>query len=299
MGLDTTNYYRAAQIEGTTPASLELTGSVTITQLLSSNAGALALTAFLNQIAWDGQIGTWSGSFTVQIGSKSWSVSSGATGWNTLRPTINKNLWFQNFNASSLAVTITITVSSGSLRLDDFCWSAMQAIDGTLWWLIGGQTPFLVNDTIQANTTEPSPPSKVQNWIRLMFSGYYLPSAVQPARPSTACVAAVSATGGSTTAGAHVVWISVVNATAESALSPPSNIVVVDGTKKIDISSIPTGAGGTTKRRAYLSKANDIGPAATPYFCVDVAGNVSTTATIDAADGSLTLIPGSVGDPSS
>lgn len=297
MSLNTTTYYRAAAIEGTTPASLAVTATVVITQLLSSNAGALALTAYLNRLAINFQSAT--GSVTVAIGSKSWSVSSGVAGWNLLLPTRDKNLWFQNFNTASLAVTITVTVTggTGAILVDDFCWSPMQTTGGTLWWLIGGSTAFRVNDTILAVDAEPSPPSKVQNWIRLMLPGYFLPSVVMPTAPVTAAVLAASATAGAVTAGAHWGYVTFVTAVGESGLGPVSNIAVVDGTKKIDWSAIPTGGGSVTKRRLYRTKANAVGIASQPYFVAEIANNIDTTYADNVADAALTLIPGSTGDP--
>lgn len=297
MSVDTTNYYRASQQEGSAPGSLKCTGSVTITQLLSSNSGALAFTAYLNQIAWYGTLGTWVGSFTVQVGSKSWSVSSGAAGWQTLRPTIDKNLWFQNFNVASLAVTLTITVTSGYLLLDDFCWAPMTNIGGALYWLIGGVTNFLALDTITLIDSEPSPPKKVQNWLRLSFPGVYLPSAALPTAPATAPVLAVSGTAGAVTAGAHVGWFTYLTAAGESSVSPPSNIIVVDGTKKLDWTSIAVGPGGTLTRSLYLSTVNQTGTYATPYFLYSVPDNATTTATQGVADASLTKMAGTIAEP--
>jgi len=298
MSVDTTNYYRASQQEGTTPGSLSITASVTITQKISSNSGAIALTAFLNQIAYNASIGTAVGSFTVAIGSKSWSHTfTGEVGWKTLLPTLDKNLWAINFEQANLAVTLTVTLASGTLKLDDFCWAPFQNIGGSLFWLVGGTTAWIVNDTITAVDTEPSPPKKVANWIRLSQPGFYLPSAAVGAAPATAPTVAVSATGGTITAGAHRFWVSFTNAAGETALGPPSAIVVFDGTKAADLSAIATGAGGTTNRYLYMSKADDVGPAATPYYYATVAGNATTTNTGGVADASLLLFNGTIAEP--
>jgi hypothetical protein len=297
MQLDTANYYRAAAIEGTTPASLQISGSVTITQKISSNAGALAITAYLNQLAYNGSLGTWIGSITVQIGSKSWSVSNGAVGWATLLPLLDKNLWFQNFNQASLAVTITITITSGSLRIDDFCWSPMQNVGGSLFWLIGGVTAFLVNDTTVSVDSEPSPPSKNQNWIRLMFPGYFLPSLVLPTAPVTGPTAVLSGTAGVVTAGAHVYYTTFINATAESGIGPASNVVVASGAFKIDLSAIPIGPGGTLARGIYRTKAGGTKASDTPYFVTYIADNVTTTYADNATDAAITKQPPSYADP--
>ena len=60
---------------------------------------------------------------------------------------------------------------------------------------------------------------------------------------------------------------------------------------------IPTGAGGTTKRGIYRTKANDNAPNPTLYFVAYVAGNITTTYTDVADDSALVAFPGSVADP--
>lgn len=298
LSVDTTNYYRAAAIEGTTPGSLSVTATSAISQTLAANAGALAITAYLNQLAVNFSIGGGTGSVTVQIGSKSWTVNSGVAGWNLLLPTLNKNLWFQNFNQAALAVTITVTVTGGtSIKVDDLNWAPMQSVDGALYWLIGSATAFLVNDTIVVVDSEPSPPSKIQNWLRLMYPGYYLASAVLPTAPVTAATVVLSGTAGAVTAGAHIFYTTFVNATAESGLGPASSIVVADGTHKIDLSAIPTGPGGTLARGIYSTRAGGTTASSTPYLVGYVAGNVTTTLAANVADAALLKQPPSTGDP--
>ena len=274
LGIDTTNYYRASAIEGTTPASLIFQSTATITQPISANAGSLAITAYLNQLAWNDTIGGGSGVITVAIGSKSWSVASGAGGWQTLRPAIDKALWFQNFNQANLAVTIGVTVTGGTRRIDDFCWAPLQALDSALYWLVGGATAFLVNDTIKVIDTEPNPPKKVQNQIRLNFPGYFFPSAVLPTAPVAGPTVALSGTAGVVTAGAHVFYVTFVTAVAESGLGPASAVVVADGAHKIDLSVIPTGPGGTLGRGIYCTHAGGTIPSAQPYLVAYLADNV-------------------------
>jgi hypothetical protein len=299
LGLDTTNFYRACALEGATPASLEAQSSFAITQQIAPNntAGQLALTAYLSRLAWDGSLGTWSGSMTVAVGSKSWSASSGASGWQVLLPTLDKNLWAQNFEQAGLAVTITVTIASGTWRGDDFCWSPFTNVGGSLVWAGGGRTNWIVNDTFAVVDSEPSPPSKTQNWLRLSFPQFFLPSAVLPAAPVTAATLATGSSGATVTAGAHVGYVTFVNATAESALGPASAIYVSDGAHHIAWSSIPTGPGGTTKRGLYRTKANSVGVAGTPYLVAYINDNSTTTFDDSVADASLLYLSASVADP--
>jgi len=303
--VDQVNYYRACAIEGSSPASLEFTASATITQQIAPNntAGQLALTAYLERLAWNGSIGSWSGSMTVTVGTKSVSVSSGASGWQLLLRTLNKNLWAQNFEEAGLAVTIAVTVVSGTARIDDFCWSAFTSVGGKLFWAGGGSTNWIVNDSFQAVDSEPSTPSKVQNWIRLMFPGYWLPSAVLPAAPVAAATLANSGSGTTVTNGGHVGYVTFVTAAGESALGPASNIAQTVSGNSISWTGIPTGPGGTTARGIYRTRAltGGVGSAsaasAQPYLVAYIANNSATTYTDSVADGSLTLQPGTIGDP--
>jgi hypothetical protein len=56
LSLDTTHYYRACALEGTTPASLKATGGFTITQTIANQGALQAAFAYFSQLAINGTI---------------------------------------------------------------------------------------------------------------------------------------------------------------------------------------------------------------------------------------------------
>lgn len=298
MGVSTSagDIYRSCSIENPAGA-LKVSGTVSITQTLASKSQSLSqIAAMMSQLAVNFSVHTGTGSVTVQIGSQSWTVNSGVAGWNLLRPSIAKALYFANFDTGSLAVTITITVTSGAgtyIVVDDFNWAPWTQVGGTLWWLIGGQTNFLYGDTIQSVDTETG--AIIQRWLARRY-GSQFPCAVLPTAPVTAATVALSGTAGVVTAGGHLCWVSYVTAVADSPLGLVSNVVYADGTHKLDWSAIPTGPGGTTKRRLWRSKSGDVGNAPTPYLVTTINDNATTTYADNVADAALLLVPGSYAD---
>lgn len=292
MSVDTVNYYRASSIEST-PGSLACTGSVTITQTLAGNGKSLQqILAYFSQLAVTRQVGsTGTGSVTVQIGSKSWTVSlSAQTGWVLLQPPIDKDLWFLNFNTNALTITITITVSSGTIRIDDLLWAPWQNVAGKWVFPIGGTTPWKFTDTIQLVDTEAG--SKIQRWLARRY-GTYLPSAVLPTPPAAPTVAN-GASSSPPTAGDHWVAFTYVTAVAESPPGPPVRWTA-DGVHQATV-TITAGPGGTTKRGVYATTAGDV--AVNLKLIAYVNDNTTLTQAFAIADGALTALAGSIGDPS-
>jgi hypothetical protein len=297
----TADIYRPCSIEGSTPGALKVThngasATTTITQTLSTNNRSLQQTlAYLSRLAINRSNYSGQGTVTVQIGSKSWSVSLVAqSGWVLLLPSIDKNLWFQNFNTANLAVTITLVLTTGSVVIDDFCWSTFTNVGNKLLFLLGGSTAFQYLDTLTFVDTEVG--AKIQRWVSRLYPGWSLPSAALNTPPATAPTVATGAAG-AVTAGTHYYAVTYVTASVESAPGPLSTVYVADGAHVVSLTAIPTGPGGTTKRGIYRTKANDNAPNPTLYFVAYVNDNVTTTYTDTAADGSITKFPGSVADP--
>jgi len=93
----------------------------------------------------------------------------------------------------------------------------------------------------------------------------------------TACTAANSGTAGLVTAGTHYYKISFVTAAGETLAGAASSVITADGTKKVDLTNIPTGVSGEcTQRKIYRTKANT--EVTSTYYYVDVI-NDNTTAT--------------------
>jgi hypothetical protein len=296
MSVDNANYYRACSIEGTSPGSLSVTGSVTLTQTISTNGKSLdQVSAYLSQLAINRSITPGTGTVTVQIGSKSWSlVLAAQTGWQLLLPSLDKNLWFQNFNTAGLAVTITITITSGTLKVDDFVWQPFTNVGWKLFWLVGGSTNFRYQDTLSISDSEVG--AKNQRWVSRIFPGWCFPSAALPAAPAAKDTVATGAGGAGPDAGIQRWASTFVTASYESPPGPLSDPYVADGAHAVTV-TVPTGPGGTVKRGVYRTHKND--PSLSNpslYFVGYINDNVTATYTDSSLDAAITKYPGSVAD---
>lgn len=304
--IDTSQYYRASNIEGTAPGSLKTTATVSFKQKIPANQFNSAL-AYMCQAACNFSAGGATGSVRMRLGTEAVylvdvTVNSGVAGWNTIRPTIDKKLYFQNFaGTGDIYLRFDITVSSGSyILLDDVCLSNFQNIGGKLLWAIGGATNWVVGDSGTITDTATSvggffyPTSAhVQQTLAEVY-GRSLPASTfsnAPAAPTT------GVTGGGTTAkGRYGVVITFYNGTtgAESKASLETN-VILDGTTntRIALTVIPTGPAGTTDRYIYITQPddwNDPSSASTGfggkyqsayYFAAALGDNATTSKTFD------------------
>jgi hypothetical protein len=298
--IDTSQYYRASSVEPT-PGCLKVTASVAFKQRIP--AGQLnASLCYMLQAACNFSAGGATGSVRMRLGTEATylvdvTVNSGVGGWNTIRPTIDKKLYFANFaGAGDIYVRFDITVTSGTyILLDDFCMSPFQNIGGKLLWAIGGSTNWVVNDTATitdsvATTNGVPTTGKTQTMLAEVY-GRGLPSAALSTAPVGTAIA--STTGGTGANGIVGCVVTFYNGTtgAESKASAQLT-VTLDGTNdRISLSSIPTGPAGTTDRYVYVTQMNDYnaaggftspgGPESAFYFAAALGDNVATTKTVD------------------
>lgn len=293
LAINTAAYYRASSIEGLTPASLQVNSgaAVTLTQNFRNNGQGLnQLAAYFAQLAVNRQVGAATVDVTVTVGSLSWAFSYTAeAGWQLLRPTIDKNLYFPNFNQETLNVSITVHVTSGVgtyALIDDLLFSPWSVFDGTFYAIVGGSLNFLFEDggTI-ADSGTTSTKGIIQQWFAFTY-GLALPAV--PQTPSAAPAAALAGAGaGNVNNGAHSYAYTFLDAYGnESAPSATAVATVVnlavDG--KVAVSSIAAGPSGTVSRKVYRSVAATTTPL---KLLTTIADNVTTTYTDNTADGSL------------
>lgn len=150
---DTTNYYRSVPNE-TTPASLN-TGaqSLTIAQHIKTTGRRLDRnTPYYVQIAFNRTVGSSSGTLAIHVGAVSESVSvSAQSGWTILRFTLGTKNWALNQTEDQLDVRVVWTHSGGTgLRIDDFIVAPMTRVRGQWVAIVGGGTPFMLEDTATA-----------------------------------------------------------------------------------------------------------------------------------------------------
>lgn len=293
MSVNTTNYYRKSAIEQTAGA-LAVTGSVTLTQRLATRAGALDPTqAYYWQFAANREIGSWSGTITLTIGSNATCAITMAaqTGWQIVRPTINKNLYFYNFNTNDLTVTLTITHTSGTLYIDDILWAPYTNIDGTLFALVGGATNFKYYDSGTVTDSEGTNQASTAPIMQRAFNeayGWCMPAYDFTERPAAATAATGAA--GNVTAGLHRYVYTRITSGQESLPSTPVSIGC-NGATKVDLSDITVGGGSTTARKVYGTTAGGN----TFYLITTIADNVTTTYSVDITDANLAVAANQLG----
>lgn len=179
---DTSNYYRShpgASID----ASLEMTGgggTITLKQTLASMRTSRLdpEVPYFLRVMLNGDVGSaLGGSVNLRLGSQTVTAtiaSLNGNGWSELKVPLDTNLWFRNFNEASFDVEIEWASStSGTLLVDDMIFVPMDLIDGTYWALVGGTTPWLVDDTLAFTDTGGAPATaKIQWWLWVAGLGY-------------------------------------------------------------------------------------------------------------------------------
>lgn len=171
----TSDYYRAATHEGSAPSCVRFETNDKLTQALSVVRPTLdPLVPYYAQIAFKRE-SSCDGTLTLRVGSNSKSVAlSAQSGWTVLKLDLDESLFLRGFNATTLDVEIELASNTtGDLLVDDLVIAPMTRFDGTWWALLGGATPWLINDTITA--TDSATDSILQKWIWRIWNRY-LPS---------------------------------------------------------------------------------------------------------------------------
>lgn len=177
LEIDTTNFYRTYPGE-TTGASLKIkTTTDGVSQALSVLGAKLSPTVpYYAQVAWNRQVGSFSGTIRLSVGGSTVSVVCAAqTGWQVLRIALDQSLWLKNFNEQDLDVKVEITAfTSGYVLVDDVILVPMSQIDGCWYTIVGGATPFLRGDSYTF-TDSGGTDAIIQYWLWRGY-GMYLPS---------------------------------------------------------------------------------------------------------------------------
>lgn len=292
-GVADTDYYRAFQGDAS-PTSLRFTmANWAISQNLTQNGAQFDKnTCYYIHLAVR-RVGAATGTITLQVGSKSVSLDIStlvAATWTLLKIT-GTAAWYQNFGGSSVSASVTMTGATGSCDIDDFTVGAYQSFDQGLYALVGGITPFKVNDSCTFTDTECGSSGRttetfsvLQKWLWRI--GVYLPAA--PLAPTVAPTAALSGVAGVVTAGNHYYFYSYVDAFGrESSLSPVSAVVNADGTHKVAISALPAAPPSNIATLKIYSTLTGAASNAPAYYTGTSVNAGVTTATPNAADGAL------------
>jgi hypothetical protein len=169
----TTDRYRDVVHEGDDPASIRFEDNDKLTQALTVARPVLEpLTPYYCQIAFKRE-SSCDGTLTFRVGGKSIAVSLVAqSGWTVARIVLDEGLFLRGFNATILDVEIELASrTTGTLLVDDVIIAPMTLFDGTYYALVGGETPFLLEDVATITDTISSD-SINQRWISRVYDKY-------------------------------------------------------------------------------------------------------------------------------
>ncbi len=154
LEIDETDTYRSYEGDGGVRRSLKFDsgGSTTVRlkQKFSLQGASFEPTIpYFCQLAFNRQVGSGDGNLELKLGSKVSIVVLGAqTGWNRLSiPMATGQTWYRQFNEGTLDVEIELSGrSTGSVLVDDVVIGPMSNFAGGHYAIVGGETPFLVDD---------------------------------------------------------------------------------------------------------------------------------------------------------
>jgi len=179
------NFFRS-QPGASTDVALQITGGsgqVKLSQTLA-NMRVNQLdrnTPYYLQAMVNPTVGTASGgSFLLHLGSKSTTttIASLSAGWNRIIIAADSNTWFRNFNQDGFTVAVEwdASSSSGTLLVDDVILVPYTRIDGTWWTVVGGATPWKLDDTLEWTDTGGAAGTGTLQWWWWVAGLGYLPS---------------------------------------------------------------------------------------------------------------------------
>lgn len=190
---DSTNYFRAAPSEGTTPYAIKLLASTILSQKLTVRGTDLDPNVpMLLAVAWNKTVYSATGTFNIRLGQTTTTINIGAAaaGWNiTLVPVAaGQSCWYRLFQQDDLGIQLDFARSGGSLLVDDTLLLPGTAFDGHWYWQIPSSATYVaprINDKF--TITDIAADSKVQKWFYRGFRRYLphsLGSSITLADPS-------------------------------------------------------------------------------------------------------------------
>jgi hypothetical protein len=173
---NTGEYYRDYRGD-TSPAGLELKADVTVSQNMNRRGVRVDPNwPYYLQVAWSRQ-NSCDGTLTLALGSQSQAVavSTGVNGdWNILKIGPGVANWVENWNEEDPLVSIALAGrTTGSVIVDDVVFGPFFRFDRTYIAIVGGDTPFLLDDAFSWTDTGGTS-GILQYWSWRAF-GRYLP----------------------------------------------------------------------------------------------------------------------------
>lgn len=162
-----------------TAYSIRLDGAVTLTQKLSvKNIQIDPTRPVYCALRYNRSVGTGTGSLTLHMGSQTVAVadlSAAGSGWQLLQIPLDANAFLTNYDEDEIDIQIVLAGGpTGYTSVDDVIFQQMVPIDGTYWIIVGGATPFQLDDTF-TTADSATDGTIIQKWLWRTF-GEYLPS---------------------------------------------------------------------------------------------------------------------------
>lgn len=177
-----------------TLAGLECEASDAITQTIRAGVRFRRDVPYYVAVRWK-RLASATGTITLALGSKSAAATIGDgtnDQWNELYLALDEDAYFENFNQSSLALSITIaSLATGTVVIDDVRVVEMVNVDGTFYAVPAGATPLRVNDEFTWTDSEGATRAifALLLWLAYGAEGWL---------PSTVPATQVTAAGGRT-----------------------------------------------------------------------------------------------------
>lgn len=181
--IDTTNYFRAAPSDGTSPSSLALQASNLYTQKLTVRGTELLPNVpYTLAVVWNRSIGSGSGTLTLRMGSQSTVVTVAAqSGWivTTVPNTMTAPCWYRNFAQTDLQIEIQWKKTSNTINIGEVLLVPGQPFDNHWYWPLPKSATWVpprINDSFTWPDIATATTAQNQEWLSRAFPGAYFPS---------------------------------------------------------------------------------------------------------------------------
>ena len=127
------------------------------------------------QVAYNSTVGSGDGTLTLTLGTSTVSVATtGAGGWKILKIALDEDSWYTDFKAIPMTMSIALSGNTtGYVLVDDVVVVEMDSFDGSWYTLVGGATPFQIED--EFTWTDSAVDAAIIQKFLWIYFGEYLP----------------------------------------------------------------------------------------------------------------------------
>lgn len=166
---------------GPSDLSIQFTADDTISQKLTVSGTTLdpSRPYFLRAMLYRQSSAT--GTVTLAFGSQTVTVALSSltnSTWTELLMTVGQKNWPKYVDEQNLDISIGVaSLATSTFLVDDVLFAPYDQFDGTWWFLRGGATAWLLDDSwTGTDTGGAAADAKIQYWFQWAFPGFYWPS---------------------------------------------------------------------------------------------------------------------------